>query len=420
MEDRLELRAALLRVLEGAAPLAAERVPLASAAGRVLAASVRARSSLPAWTDAGMDGYAVRAADVMGASQGRPVSLNVTESIAAGIAPAREVGPGEAARIMTGAPVPPGADSVIRVEDTDDGAAVVRILSDRDAGQNLRPAGEDVEAGAAALRSGTILGGSQLALLAALGERALQVRRRPRVALLASGDELVPLEHAAAPLRRGQVAATNSLALAAFLRADGAEPLDLGIAADSPTDIAERAARAAECDLLVTTGGASVGDHDHTRRALEAHGLDLHFWRVRVRPGAQTAAGRLRALGGVPWLGLPGNPVSAQVTYELFVRPLVRTLLGLAPFRTPLPVWLGEPIRASDHDTLLLRARLAAGSGGWRATLTGPQRSNLLHSMAHADALLVVPPGAGALPPGTPLHALPLGEGAFHSASVPW
>lgn len=409
-------------MLAGAAPLAAEHVRLAAAEGRVLAADVRARASLPAWDNSAMDGYAVRASDVAGASGEAPVRLTVVEAVAAGGVATRAVGPAQATRIMTGAPIPAGADCVVRVEDTDDGRDVVTVTRGRDAGRNVRPAGEDVRAGAVALTAGTQLGGAGLAFLAALGETTVAVRRRPRVALLASGDELVPADRAGEPLPAGSLYATNSLALAALLRADGAEPVDLGIAADSPASIAGHAARAAGCDLLVTTGGASVGDHDHARRALAAHDLALDFWRARVRPGAQTAFGRLRAMGGMPWLGLPGNPVSAQVTYELFVRPLVRLWLGhQRPFRALLSAVIHDAVARSERDYLLPRVRLAMDDGGrLHATLTGPQGSNLLHSMACADALLVVPSGGGSLAAGSTARVLPLGDGALHAAAAPW
>ncbi|MHB1224058.1 MAG: molybdopterin molybdotransferase MoeA [Gemmatimonadaceae bacterium] len=416
----LDLRTAVTRILAGAAPLPAEHVALTAAEGRMLAGDVRARAALPAWDNSAMDGYAVRAADVSGASADAPVRLTVIETVAAGGVARLAVGAAQATRIMTGAPMPAGADCVVRVEDTDDGREVVTVHRDRDAGRNVRPAGEDVRAGAVALTAGTLLGGAQLAFLASTGERTVAVRRRPRVAILASGDELVPLDRAGEPLPAGSLFATNSLALGALLRADGAEPVDLGIAADSPASIADRAAGAAGCDLLVTTGGASVGDHDHARRALAAHGLALDFWRVRVRPGAQTAFGRLRTMDRMPWLGLPGNPVSAQVTYELFVRPLVRLWLGHPlPFRALLPVTLHDTVTSSERDCLLLRVRLAVDDDGrLHARLTGPQGSNLLHSMAHADALLVLPAGGGTVVAGTAARALPLG-GAFHVAAVP-
>lgn len=416
----LPLAEAVRRVMADAAPLPAERVPLADALGRVLAAAVHAPGDLPPWDNAAMDGYAVRGADVAAASADAPVTLPVLATIAAGDLPRRAVRPGTAVRIMTGAPVPPGADCVVRVEDTDGGAAQVQIRSARDVGRNVRPRGEDVAAGAVAVPAGEPLDGGRLALLAAVGAVEVHVHRRPRVALLGSGDELVPLARAA-EAREGRIVASNSVALAALLRRDGAEPVDLGLATDDPAAIAALAHGAAGCDLLVTTAGASVGEFDYTRRALEQLALALDFWRVAVRPGAQTAFGRLAALGGMPWLGLPGNPVSAQVTYELFVRPLVRRWCGHAhPFRQPVPVVLEEPVRVSGAATHLLRAIVRADGGGWRARLTGAQGSGLLSSMARADALLVIPEGTGALRAGETVQALLLNDAPWHAAAAAW
>lgn len=407
-------------MLAGVAPLATERVALAHAAGRVLGEAVRAHAPLPPWASSAMDGYAVRSEDVANASVERPVVLEVAGTIAAGQVATRTLAAGQAIRIMTGAPIPDGADCVVPVEHTDGGLEEVAIRRAYDVGASVRPAGQDVAAGAMALPVGVVLDGARLALLAAVGELLPRVHRRPRVALLASGDELAEPGTAAAR-QPGRVVATNSLALSALLAADGAVVTDLGWVGDSPGALAERAAGAAGCDLLVTTGGVSVGAHDYTRTALEAHGLELDFWRVRVRPGAQIAHGLIPSLGGVRWLGLPGNPVSAQVTYELFVRPLVRTWLGhTRPFRALVPVRLAQQVVRRGPDCHLLRAMLEPDADGWSARLTGPQGSNLLTSMAWADALIVVPPGAGELPAGAAAQAMMLRDPILHVAGVPW
>ena len=367
-----------------------------------------------------MDGYAVRAKDVAGASEPTPVTLTVVGTVAAGQVGGRPLGDGEAIRIMTGAPIPPGADCVVRVEDTDGGLDRVAIRRAGGVGASIRPAGEDIAMGDIALPIGTELGGAQLALLAAMGELTPLVHRRPRVALLASGDELAEPGTAAASAP-GRVVATNSLALAALLCADGALVTDLGWVGDSPTALAERAAQAAEHDLLVTTGGISVGAHDYTRSALATHGLELDFWRVHVRPGAQTAYGHLHSLGGIRWLGLPGNPVSAQVTYEIFVRPLVRMWQGRAnPFRALVPVRLAASVTRRGPDLHLPRATLEPTADGWLARLTGPQGSNLLSSMSRADALLVIPPEAGELAAGTTVQAMLLRDTPLHTGTIPW
>ena len=417
----LPLADAVRRVMAGAAPLPTERVALPDALGRVLAERVAAPTELPPWDNAAMDGYAVRAADVARASEGAPVALPVLETVAAGDLPTRRVEAGTATRIMTGAPMPDGADSVVRVEDTDGGVERVTVRSARDAGRNVRPRGEDVTAGTVPVPPGTPLDGAQLALLAAIGATAVAVHRRPRVALLSSGDELVPLERAREAADGRRIVASNSVALAALLRRDGAEPVDLGLAADDPDAIAERARAAAGCDLLVTTAGASVGEFDYTRRALERLGLALDFWRAAVRPGSQTAFGRLEALGGMPWLGLPGNPVSAQVTYELFVRPLVLRWSGHThPFRRTIAVTLDEPLRAPGSVTFLPRVTLRLEAGAWRARLAGAQGTGLLSSMSAADALLVVPQGTTDVAAGDRLQALLLRDLPLHAEAAGW
>ena len=417
----LSLAEALSRILAGVGPLPAERIPLADAHGRVLAAPVRAAVTLPPWDNAAMDGYAVRGADVVLASPERPVRLRVLETVAAGSRPRQVVGEGLATRIMTGAPMPDGADCVVRVEDTDGGTDTVEIRSARDVGRNVRPRGEDLRAGDVALEAGTRLCGAQLALLAAIGLRDAEVVRVPRIAILGSGDELVPADAADVAHQEGKIVASNGLALAALVREDGGRALELGVVADHPDAIAERARAAEQCDLLVTTGGASVGAFDYTQAALRTLGLDLDFWRVRVRPGAQTAFGRISALGDLPWLGLPGNPVSALVTYELFVRPLLRTLRGEArPHRVPLPAVLDEPVTTGGAATFLLRARITAGEDGWHARLTGAQGSGLVTSMARANALVVVPEGVAALPAGARVRALALGDDVLHDARPAW
>jgi molybdopterin molybdotransferase len=239
--------------------------------------------------------------------------------------------------------------------------------------------------------------------------------------VLGSGDELVPAHRAAEAGASARVVASNGPALVAALRRDGALPLDLGIAPDDPAEIAARARDAESCDLLITTAGASVGAFDYTHRALGELGLELAFWRVAVRPGAQTAFGRLRALGGMRWLGLPGNPVSAQVTYELFARPLLRCLLGLAnPHRALVPVTIDAAVRTGGGTTHLIRAVVRVRADGFHAVPTGPQGSNLLTSTARANALLVVPPELQQVEAGTRLQALPLGDDLLHAGEPAW
>lgn len=405
---------AVRRIMQDMAPLPAEQVALASATGRVLAHDAVAPYTLPQWDNAAMDGYAVRAEDIARASKEHPVRLAVVDSIAAGSIPTRPIGPGEAARIMTGAPIPPGTDSVVRVEDTDGGTVTVSIFDSRDAGRNVRPRGEDFREGETVLASGTVLGPPQVGVLASLGMAVVGVHRRPVVAIAGSGDELVDLDRFHEVLEGRRILASNSYTLAAAVAAAGGVPVVLGNAPDQVDALSELLARARGTDLLITTAGASVGEYDYTRIALESLGGKLAFWRVRMRPGAPLGYGHL---DGTPWLGLPGNPVSAMVTFELFARPAIRRMLGhRSPFRRPVEVVLEEPVAIGAPLTHFLRAvvRLRA-DGRLGARLTGPQGSAILTSMAKANALLVVPAEKPKNEAGEKLQALLLGDEALAS-----
>jgi molybdopterin molybdotransferase len=417
---RLAVGDASAHMLRGVAPLAGARVPLADALGRVLAEGAGSDVSLPPWDNASMDGFAVRAEDVRGASAASPVSLRVTETVAAGQRAARAVAPGEAIRIMTGAPVPAGADTVVRVEDTDGGSELVAVRDDRDAGRNIRPRGEDVRAGTVVLQAGTVLGAAQIGVLSSIGAAHPMVYRRPRVAILATGDELVPLEQFDRVRAGDRIVSSNSYSLGAAVRAAGGEPVSLGIAPDDPHRLSECLHAAEGCDMIVTSGGVSVGDFDFTRTVVGTLGGTLSLWRVKMRPGAPVAFG---SLFGVPWLGLPGNPVSALVTFELFARPLLRTLGGhRRPHRRTLPVVVAEPIRLGAPLTHFMRVVLedaADDTGLPRARLTGAQSSGMLTSMGAADALLIVPPEPSEVPAGAVLRAIPLDGDLGGSASFP-
>lgn len=415
---RVSYAEALAAVLHGAVALDAESVPLAESLGRGLAEPVVSDVDLPPWDNAAMDGYAVRAADVRGASRDTPRELRVSGEIAAGADGAMvRLEPGTAIRISTGAPVPVGADAVVRLEDTDRGEAVVTVVDDRDVSgdaplpRNVRPRGEDVHAGVVVLEAGATVGAATLGVLASVGRATVSVVRRPRVAFVSSGDELVSVEQFAEVRAGRRVVSSNSYALAAAARAAGALPTDHGVAPDDRVALRERLATAldAGCDVLISSGGISVGAHDHTRDALASLGAELRFWRARIRPGGPIGFGIVRRDGcDVPWLGLPGNPVSALVTFELFGRPLLRTLGGHARvMRRSFPVRVAAPIRAAAGLTHFLRATLDADADGTLlARLTGAQGSNLLTSIARADALLVVPEHAGDVPAGATLTAL--------------
>ncbi len=401
------------RICSAFAPLPTERVPLRAAMGRVLAAAITSPITLPHWTNSAMDGYAVRAADVRGASGDAPVSLPVSETVAAGAFPSRALRPGEAMRVMTGAPVPEGADSVIRVEDTDGGVSQVHILQDRDAGKNLRQRGEDLREGEVALPAGMPIGAAQIGILASIGQQDVAVHRRPRVAILGSGDELVRIDQFDQVLAGRRIVSSNAYTIAAMIEATGGEAIDLGHCEDTlpaMQALLERALALAP-DLIVTTAGVSVGEFDHTRAALEAMGARMDFWKVRMRPGAPLGFGHL---GATPWIGLPGNPVSAMVTCELFVRPAVRRMLGYTRVhRQPVRVQLDEAVTIHAKLTHFLRAIVTPrADGGLSARLTGPQGSSILTSMSLANALLIVPEDRTTVAAGESLAAFLLSDAA--------
>lgn len=415
---RVSVGDASAHMLAGIRPLGTEEVGLAEALSRVLASDVTAPLSLPPWNAASMDGFAVRATDVRGASASSPAELAVIGTIQAGGRAGHCVKTGQAVRIMTGAPVPEGADGVIRVEDTDSSGGGVRIRDDRDAGRNVRMKGEDLRAGERALEAGAVLGPAHLGLLSSCGFARIPVHRRPRVAILATGDELVPVEEFAAVLAGNRIVSSNSYSLASAVRAAGGVAVPLGIARDDRAALAEALRRAEGCDLVLTSGGVSVGDFDFTRDVVAELGGTLSLWRVLMRPGAPIGFG---ALFGVPWVGLPGNPVSALVTFELFARPLIRALAGHGrPHRASLPVILGEPVTIVAPLTHFLRVRLTTrDDDATEARLTGAQGSGMLSSMAMADGLLIVPPSPLEQPAGARLRAIPLGDTAGSSDRCP-
>jgi molybdopterin molybdotransferase len=413
--DWLSAGEALRRIVGGVEPLGVETRPLLSALGSVLAEDVAAPVDLPPWDNSAMDGFAVRAADVVGASAERPVVLRVVDDIPAGGFPARALEAGEAARIMTGAPVPAGSDGVIRVEHTDGGSEIgtaegrVSILSAADAGKNVRPRGEDVRAGDVALRAGTVLRAPELAVASSLGKERLAVHRRPVVAIATSGDELVDVERYDEVLAGRKIVSSNSYALAAQLAESGIEARVLGTARDTPESLRELLRGARGCDALITSAGISVGEHDHVRGVLEEMETRVELWRVRIRPGSALAFGRVGALGGIPWFGLPGNPVSTMVTFELFVRPALLRMCGRARIYQPtVDAVLRERVGARGELVQIPRLRLEREGGVTFARLTGAQGSGIATSMAAADTLGIVPAGAE-LDAGDRVRAVVLG-----------
>ncbi|WP_225978242.1 molybdopterin molybdotransferase MoeA [Gandjariella thermophila] len=378
----------------------AVRLPLADCLGLALAEDLTAPIPLPSFDNSAMDGYAVRSVDVAGASQDRPVELPVAEDVPAGRTDLVPLQPGTAHRIMTGAPVPPGADAVVPVEHTDAGTERVRFLSAAAPGRNVRKAGEDVTEGATVLAAGTELGPAQLGLAAAVGRAELAVHRRPRVLVLSTGSELV---EPGARLQPGQIYESNGIMLAAAVREAGGEAELLRFV---PDDVAEfRAAlspRLSTVDLVLTSGGVSAGAYEVVKDALAEHGV--RFTKVAVQPGMPQGAGRYL---GVPVVTLPGNPVSSHVSFEVFVRPALRAAAGHAqPHRPRLSAELAEAVRSprgrrqylrGDHDPATGRVRPVGGPG-----------SHLLGSLAVANCLIEIPEQVTELPQGSTVGVVPL------------
>lgn len=398
---------AAARIIASLAPLDAIELPLGASDGLVLADDVTSPVTIPPWPSSAMDGYACRAADLGAIRSDAPVVLRVVGQVRAGATAATAVGPGEAIRIATGAPVPSGADSVVRIEHTDHGMEIVRIVTAQDARRNVRIPGEDIRAHEIAIPAGTSLGPAQITLLAAIGAATVRVHRRPRIAILATGDELVPLEQFDEVLASRRIVSSNSYGLAAAVRSAGGDPVDFGIVADDPGLIRDTLRRAAECDMVLTSAGVSVGDADHVRDVVAELGGRINFRGVRMRPGSPFTFG---TIGRTPWLGLPGNPVSTLVTFEFFGRPGIRRLKGCRDVSVPrLRVSARDSISLPGGMMYLLRVRLTWDGGTLpRAQLTTSRKSGALSSLALADALMIVPAGCSEIGEGDVLEAMVL------------
>ncbi len=394
-------------ILAGIKRLEPETVSVLEALGRVLAEEVLAETALPPFDNSAMDGYAVRAADLIGASPDRPVRLPVIADVPAGHPASIELEAGTAARITTGALLPRGADTVVPVEDTDDGArgasallSSVAIHRAFEHGAHVRVAGHDVQRGEKVLSAGTLIRPAEVALLSAVGHSRVKVYRRPRVALLATGDELVAPDQLPGP---GQIRNVNEYSTAALVMRYGGEPLLLGIAHDRTEEVAAKLeeAIAQKADLIVASAGVSVGAYDVVKDAVKVHG-SIDLWKVHMRPGKPFAYGSYRQ---VPFFGLPGNPVSAMMSFEQFVRPVLRIMGGCAQWQKPtVSVKLLEPI-ASDGRETYARAWVERRDGQWTARLSGGQGSNMLNSLARANALVIVPAGVTQLDVGAVAQA---------------
>ncbi len=401
----ISVEQALARILAACPALPPERVAVDTAERRVLARDVVAPHSLPPFANAGMDGFAVRAADLASASDAAPVTLPVRGAVQAGASDGAAVLPGTTVRIMTGAPVPEGTEAVVPIELTTPTDQAVTFYAPIPAGRHVRPAGEDVAAGAVAIPAGRLLRAAEIGLLAALGVNDVLVHRRPKVAIISTGDELAP--PGSGPLAPGQIRDANSPALRAFVREQDAEPLSMGIARDTHTALQSLidAALADGADLILTSAGASAGDYDIVS-GLMRETAALELWRVNLKPGRPLLFGRVGA-AGVPLIGLPGNPASALIVATLFVRPALAQMQGRADAGVTL---VRARLDADQHRSErrhYVRARLEWGEGGYHATTHGiGGGSGALTTLVRANALLIIPEGAGTVVAGSLVDAV--------------
>jgi molybdopterin molybdotransferase len=401
----ISIEEARTRVLAEATPLSVERRSLSESLGTALAEDLTAPHELPPFNNSAMDGYAIRSLDVADAGGGQGVRLEVVQTIAAGEVATRSIGPGEAAKIMTGAPLPDGADAVIEFERTEEVAGRVTVLEAVGPGKNVRFAGEDVQAGARVFSAGTVIGPAEIGLIAAMGISSVEVHRRPRVAVLSTGNELVEVGSSLGP---GQIHNSNSYALRALCQQLHVEPDILGIALDDMTATRELLAKGLEYDVLLTTGGVSVGAFDLVKEAQAEMGVQRRLWGVAMKPGKPLVFGvRERTLV----FGLPGNPASAMVSFELFVRPALLRLMGHR--RTTRPLYRAvaeEDLKGTGDRVHVVRVRAWRDADIWRVSSTGDQGSGRLRSMVGANGLVFVPAGSGGVRAGEGVELLLLRE----------
>jgi molybdopterin molybdotransferase len=400
----ISVEEALERILAAISPLPAVTIPLAEATGLVLAEDITAEEDLPPFANSAMDGYALRSADSR-PQAGQPARLRVIGTIAAGYVAERAVEPGTTMRIMTGAPIPSGADAVIQIELTrskPDEREWVEILAEVPPGNNIRAAGEDIHRGQRLLEHGSEIGPWEIGVLATIGRARVAVIRRPRVAIVSTGDELVDLD---VPLRPGQIRNSNSYLLEAAIRRAGGEPQRLGTARDTEESLRTVFSQARQHDLIITSGGVSVGEFDLVKKILQEEGA-IDFWQINMRPGKPVAFGQI---GGVPLLGLPGNPVSAAVSFELLGRPLIRKLLGHQRLQRPqVEVVVEDGVSERSMRRHYVRAHVTWRDGRFVARTTGNQGSHITTSLLHANALLIVPEGGTTISAGETARALML------------
>lgn len=396
---------ALKIVLDSVKVLGTERIPMQDSYGRVLAEDIHSGIYLPPWDNSAMDGYAVRWEDIKGASKDRPGKLRIVSDVRAGVMPDKPVRQGEAIRIMTGAPVPDGADTVVRVEDTKYEGDVVTIFRSGKKGENIRKKGENVKKGDSVLEKGTLIGPGQLGSMAMVGKPVVTVYRRPAVMVMSTGDELADLDEA---LTENKIPNSNSYAVASQVLDAGGVPYNLGIARDNKESLREKIGQGLAGDMLIVSGGVSVGQYDFVKDILKEYGIDMKFWTVGIRPGHPIAFG---TVGDRPIFGLPGNPVSTMVTFEVFVRPALLKMGGYTSiFRPVVDAVAEEEFSDRPGRTHYVRSIVRYENGKYYVRSTGTQGSGVLMSMAYANCFMVLPPDKEKVLPGETVKIQLLGR----------
>jgi molybdopterin molybdotransferase len=366
-------------------PLGSERIGILESPGRVLGEDIHSDCDIPAFDYSAMDGYAVRAADTAGASSGSGIKLKVVGEFRAGGDTSSRVQAGQAVKIMTGAPIPEGADAVIMVENTKQEGAVVEILEEVEKGKNIRLAGEDIKKGDLVLEKGSLITPSYIGMLASLGESVVSVSKKPRVAILTTGDEVISIEDKMAP---GKVRNSNSYALYSQIIADCGIPVNKGVARDNKDSLRDALTSCLDCDIIVTSGGVSMGEYDYVKDVMNELGMEEKFWKVAMRPGKPNLFGMIQ---GKPFFGLPGNPVSTMISFEVFVRPTIMKMLGRRDGeRREVEAVLKEDVKTKKGLKFFVRAITRWQDGGYVTRTTGPQGSGMLSSMVKANSLMII------------------------------
>ncbi len=406
----ITVESALEIILKEIRPLPLESVDICSALGRVIGEDVTSRSGNPPWDNSAMDGYALRASDARGASGENPVKLSVLYDLPAGSTPKGAVGAGQAVRIMTGAPVPEGADAVVMVEKTESGDGFVLIKAEPRAGENIRKAGEDFKSGDVVISKGSLIRPAEVSMLATVGSPFVMVHKRPRVAVISTGDELCDISEAPG---FGKISNSNGYALAALAASSGAVPVQLGIARDTKESLRDKLTAALSADCIISSGGVSVGDYDFVKDVLKDMGSSMMFWKVAMKPGKPLAFG---VIGGKPAFGLPGNPISSMVAFEQFVRPTLLKMAGRRSlFRQAFKAELTKDIKIKPGRMNFIRAELKSDVGGFTVTPLDGQGSGMIMTMVRANSFVIVPQDSSGFNKGEVVKVQPFDDTVFAS-----